>query len=470
LVVTPSKPGFHINNYTVGPDPLRVAPAAGTGARRARFALDRETVEIDGAAYLRYTLTARHTPHRTGMFVFGPVIFRGHVLRTPGTAGGAQPVRVMAAAPEVTVHAVLPDPRNQPETFIGAIGREVTVETALDRYICGAGSPVTLQVTVAGVLNPHDLTAPLLSRQAGLRRWVHVHDEADACSRTADGGVFTYTLRPRSTGTVELPPIHIAYFDVRHRAYRHAFSAPLPLQVKPPADNVTSPPAGAPARPAVAPLALGPDGARAVCMRSLVLGMRPASAGPPDRLHVFLWQQAAALTSNARTRDAFERAADAWRRALEAGLVNGPVLLNLSTAQLMAGRTAETPAVINRAVRYLGVTPEIRLNRAFCRRAGGRDLPPRSWETVVFFWHTSLSVAAQTRLALLGLVLVAAGLARSRSPARRGGGLLLAAAGGLLGIALGLSVVTSAWTETSLRSPRSAYAAATWPAGRGGTP
>lgn len=121
----------------------------------------------------------------------------------------------------------------------------------------------------------------------------------------------------------------------------------------------------------------------------------------------FLWDQANARMAAARAPADFLDAARTYNQLVADGVRNGPLFYNLGTALLLAGDGENAAAALRRAERYLGSTPEIRVNlrQALALQSGqpDADLP---WDHVVFFWHYDEPLRVRAQIALYGWLLL----------------------------------------------------------------
>ena len=121
----------------------------------------------------------------------------------------------------------------------------------------------------------------------------------------------------------------------------------------------------------------------------------------------FLWDQANARMAAARTPADYLDSARTYNRLASEGVRNGPLFFNLGTALLLADDGENAAAALRRAERYLGSTPEIRINlrQALALQSGqpDADLP---WDHVVFFWHYDEPLRVRAQIALYGWLLL----------------------------------------------------------------
>ncbi len=235
LVTRPDQPGLAINNYTVRSDPFHnLFDFESIFERKpARFRFSRQAVEWNGKPYFQYTIKLTYRTRDEGTYTFGPVIFRGSVLTAVDHGLRVGKESVLAVGSACTVRVVPPPEEGRPLCFIGAIGTNLTAEAMLDTQTCKVGDPLCLTVSVSGPANLRNVRPPPLGAQKDLIKLFRVYEDTVRMVRQ-DGTVeFIWTLRPTVVGTLELPPIGVAYYDPVERAYRVAYTQPLPVRVRP---------------------------------------------------------------------------------------------------------------------------------------------------------------------------------------------------------------------------------------------
>ena len=125
----------------------------------------------------------------------------------------------------------------------------------------------------------------------------------------------------------------------------------------------------------------------------------------------FLWEQANARMAAARTPEDYLLAARCYNQLIGDGVRNGPLFFNLGTALLLAGDGENAAAAFRRAERYMGCTPEIRMNlRQSLAAQPGQPDAELPWDHVVFFWHYDEPLRVRTWIALSGWLLLWSGL------------------------------------------------------------
>lgn len=230
----PGAPSFHLNNHRFRMDPFSSMFGMGSPfeERKARFMLPRQSETTP--AGLRHVYRARLTyvAKREGTYTFGPADLRGSVITAVGVGGSIRTQPVLAIGNSITVQVTPPPEEGKPESFIGAIGTTLVASATLDSQTCSVGDPLTLTLRLTGDLNFDQARAPRLSKQPGFAERFRLYDDTVQTDASDGGGrQHRYTLRPLAAGTYELPPIEIAYYDARERAYRTVTTTPLPLRV-----------------------------------------------------------------------------------------------------------------------------------------------------------------------------------------------------------------------------------------------
>ncbi len=227
-----NQPGFTINNYTVQADLFDFSAMMNPQGVPARFKLERQGVRENGKEYWEYALTLPFSPLSEGSYTFGPVLFKGNVPVSINSAGEATGTSVFAVGSAAIVRVIPPPEKNRPDSYIGAIGSNLVVEAALDTQTCNVGDPLKLMLTLSGSIQMRNITPPKLSLQNSLMDHFEVYDETIQTAKQDTQCRYTYTLRPRQTGSFELPPIEVSFYDSEAREYRTVKTAPIPLKVR----------------------------------------------------------------------------------------------------------------------------------------------------------------------------------------------------------------------------------------------
>lgn len=234
------QPGFAINDYTVQPDMLDFGAIFGQRNLPARFTFERQSVEVNGTAYWEYSFTLGYTPLKEGTHTFGPVLFKGRVPTAVQQDGTATAREIFAVGPAAIVRVIPPPESGRPDSYVGAIGTGLSVQAALDAQTCNVGDPLTLTLSIAGPVQIRNLFAPKLGLQPALVSRFEVYDDTVKTSRKDGTLVCEYTLRPRESGAMELPPVEVAYYDTSNRQYKVIATEPIPLKVRQSAEITAS--------------------------------------------------------------------------------------------------------------------------------------------------------------------------------------------------------------------------------------
>ncbi len=229
------QPGFAINNYQTRDmggfgnlfgdgDPFRPRPI--------RFRLPPKKTTLNSKKYREYSLSLNYTPTKEGEFTFGPLSFKGTIIT--GVTADRQAVTkdVYTIGPAVTVRVVPPPDEGRPDWFIGSVGRNMKATAAFDTTVCKVGDPLTLTLEVTGPISVSNLRTPLLNLQPDLSKDFRIYDDNVSADTLPDGKRFKYRVRPTREGTLEFPPIKLAYYDTIARAYTTATTAPIPIQAR----------------------------------------------------------------------------------------------------------------------------------------------------------------------------------------------------------------------------------------------
>ncbi|MEI7436174.1 MAG: BatD family protein [bacterium] len=239
LLADQRQPGFALNSFTVQaglPDPSDFDSFFRNGGpfqpRQAKFRLDREWGTSDGMEYAEYTIVLSYEPLKEGDYTFGPVIFKGPVPVNSPQAANPQRHDVFAVGPAVTVRVIPPPEDTRPDSYIGAIGSNLTATAALDTQTCNVGDPLQLTLTVGGGVQLRNIFPPPLDLQSNLVEHFEIYRDSVQTVKRDDARAYRYTIRPRAAGSYELPAIAVSYYDVGSRAYRTVTTAPLPIKVR----------------------------------------------------------------------------------------------------------------------------------------------------------------------------------------------------------------------------------------------
>jgi hypothetical protein len=215
------QPAFLINNYA---DNFFQNPV--------RFRLEPVRENRGGTNYWVYALTFNYTPQAEGDYTFGPMIFKGAVITGVQPDQNARIDEIFAVAPAVTVRVTPPPETGRPEWFIGTVGSNLTVQADFDTGVCKVGDPLTLTLDIAGAISLPNLRPPLLALQEELTRDFRIYDDNVTTTAIESGKRFTWRVRPIRTGTLEFPPIRVAYYNTTSKRYETVSTRPIPIQAR----------------------------------------------------------------------------------------------------------------------------------------------------------------------------------------------------------------------------------------------
>lgn len=236
--ISRNNPGFCINGLKDdSPDSMiRRMMSFGTddamtsGDNRYRFMLDRKPVTINGVEYFQYELTVTYKALKEGNYTFGPLDLKGSIISSADSAGRATMQPVWTIGPAVTVRVLLPPDQGRPPSFIGARGSNITVSASLDAQTCSVGDPLTLTLSINGNMRMDNVYPPDLAAQPALFKDFRINEDSVQISTKDQTRTYKYTVRPVRAGTLEFPPVEIAYYDLKERAYRTVKTKPLPVR------------------------------------------------------------------------------------------------------------------------------------------------------------------------------------------------------------------------------------------------
>lgn len=232
LLIQNNRPGFAVNDYSRQADPFDFSSFMSGGRRRALFGFNHRRIRLNGNDYEEYFLTLAYTSKDEGNFVFGPAVFKGSVPVEPDSLGHASGVAIFAVGPACTVRVIPPPEQDRPACFTGGIGSNLTATASLDTSAASVGDPLKLTLELTGRARFDKMLPPKLNLQTNLLTNFTVYDNTVETVRQADRCRYIYTLRPKQAGAYQVPPIEVAYYDVKNRAYKTIASQPISISVK----------------------------------------------------------------------------------------------------------------------------------------------------------------------------------------------------------------------------------------------
>jgi len=227
-----NQPGITINKFSLAADPFDIGSMFSSEPRRAKFALPRKNIQVNGRPYYEYDLRFNYTPKDEGNYVFGPVVFKGETPERIDEHGRAAGSGIFAVGPACTVRVIPPPEEGRPASYCGAVGSNMAVKASLDAAACNVGDPLKLTLTVSGQVKLDKILPPKLSLQTNLLEHFTVYDNTAQTVKKDFFNQYVYTIRPNQPGAYQIPPIELAYYDVVGRRYKKIFTLPLALSVK----------------------------------------------------------------------------------------------------------------------------------------------------------------------------------------------------------------------------------------------
>jgi hypothetical protein len=234
-------PGFGVNDRAATVDPFGgLFNSVGLGQSvPVTYMFDRSTVETNGSRYFCYTLRLPYTARKEGTATFGPVTFKGNWVQT---VNGEQPVslNVFAVGKAVVVRVTPPPEAGRPASYAGVMTTQLTVVASIDTPSCNVGDPIKLMLAISGPFRSDALHAPDLSNQTNLLTHFRVYSDTMQSRVIPNGREYSCTIRPTIDGTLEVPPIEVAFFNTTTRRYEVARSKALPLRANKTTDMAMS--------------------------------------------------------------------------------------------------------------------------------------------------------------------------------------------------------------------------------------
>lgn len=226
-------PAFQLNDYkSRGMGMSSFFDADPFQSRPLRFKFKQDTKKINNIRYRVYTLTLPYKATGESEHTFGPVTFKGKIIKNVTKQREAELEDVYTIGPAVTVRVIPPPDEGRPEDFIGSVGKNVTVAAQFDTSVCKVGDPLTLTLEITGDISISNMRTPVLNLQKNLTKDFRIYDENVKTETLKNGKRFSYRVRPTKDGTLEFPPIKISYFDTATQKYRTVETSALPIQAE----------------------------------------------------------------------------------------------------------------------------------------------------------------------------------------------------------------------------------------------
>jgi hypothetical protein len=203
------------------------------------------SIEGVPATFYVYTVQATTWPETTGTLHFDPIsIIANYPIslsrqRSTGFFGGSsltvdQSELISAQAEMPTIEVLTPPENDRPEWYSGAVGQFDFRVVAEPTHV-NAGEPITLTMRVtdlsSGPVNLDYLSAPALDRVTALTSKFKVPDKPLGGTIQGRTKTFTETIRPRSGGITEIPPLPLSSFDPVTETYTTVWTNAIPITV-----------------------------------------------------------------------------------------------------------------------------------------------------------------------------------------------------------------------------------------------
>ena len=329
--------------------PKRATPslAANFIPEGARLQMERQQVQVEGGIAWRYVAKVPIEGVEAGIRTLGPVTalipvrtdFFGMVSRTAELKSGT--VELVVVGPPET---------GRPDSYCGAIAESFSATASVDANVCTSGDPILFTLELSGATDAAMVYAPSVS--AAFKGSSFRLDEASLKTETlAASKRFTWRVRAVGAGTVEIPSVAVAWFDLHSRKYRIERTIPIPVQIK--------------------------AGEQATLGAIDEIGGETDEFPAPDGISLpftpknFTLKHAVSLAIRAKTDKDFAAAAERYasfvelldtdRRVAQAedGVAYRAVhLCNLAALQAMAGKPREAIASYSKSELITGATPE----------------------------------------------------------------------------------------------------------------
>lgn len=184
-----------------------------------------------------------------GEYSFGPSHLEGKAYRlnSMGQRVYAKQ-KISINTPSLTIKVEPFPAADKPISFNGALGNFTWQVKLLTPAIVQVGDEVSLQIDATGKGNLASLSLPELCCQPGISGFFRLSDLPPV--GTVEGTIkhFVVTLRPLTDAVKEIPSLEFSSFDPDEKKYVIVRSEPIPLKVKPAANQPSNIPKPTPAQ------------------------------------------------------------------------------------------------------------------------------------------------------------------------------------------------------------------------------
>ncbi|MDR0608863.1 MAG: BatD family protein [Planctomycetaceae bacterium] len=179
--------------------------------------------------YWEFRFSRTFVPEEIGRFSFGSVMLKGvFAAEDPTAPQGASLHEVYALTSEIQVEVVDVPQDNRPNSYIGAFG---TFDWAVDLQPRQAkvGEPMTLTLRLTGQGSTAHVNPPDLSQNSEITTNFKVYPPTEEVNDKSC--TFTYTVRPSQAGSLVLPSLSAAFFDVEKEEFVTLQSNPITVEI-----------------------------------------------------------------------------------------------------------------------------------------------------------------------------------------------------------------------------------------------
>jgi hypothetical protein len=178
--------------------------------------------------YWEYTFTRTFVGEKVGEYAFGPATVKGTFAVRVDTRGQLEGEPVYAFAKPVSIRVKDVPTAGRPDSYSGAVGR-FEIGADLSPQKAKVGDPMTLTLWLRGQGTLDNALAPKLESIEEFGKHFKVYEATE--ETRGDSRLFTYSLRPKTVETTEVPRIPISYFDVEQETFVTLTTDPISITV-----------------------------------------------------------------------------------------------------------------------------------------------------------------------------------------------------------------------------------------------